>query len=72
VKILLNDKAELEKLFVCLGINGPKALSPPDADSDLILPDFRKLIQLPSLPDRVVHWVQGRKMGSESNSISWQ
>ena len=67
MKILLDGKANLEELFAELG---PAPLAVDDAlqdDTDRILPGFRALMNLPTLPDHVVRSVRNRIKMDKSN-----
>jgi hypothetical protein len=57
MEVLLIGKDSLEELFADLDMNCSEKILPRQSNADSILPGFRKLIQLPSLPDRVVHWL---------------
>ncbi len=67
MEVLLNGKNSLEELFADLDMNCSEKILPRQSNADSILPGFRKLIQLPSLPDRVVHWLNARRLACESN-----
>ena len=54
MKILLDGKANLEELFAELGATHPAGSGGLQAYTDRILPGFRALINLPTLPDQVV------------------
>jgi hypothetical protein len=54
VKILLNGKANLEELFADLAAMPLHDDDESQADTERILPGFRALINLPTLPDQVV------------------
>ncbi len=67
MKILLDGKANLEELFAELG---PAPLAVNDAlqdDTDRILPGFRALMKLPTLPDHVVRSARNRRKMEKSN-----
>jgi len=53
-KILLDGKANLEELFAELGATHLAGSGGLQANTDRILPGFRALINLPTLPDQVV------------------
>lgn len=61
VEILLDGRKTLEELFSDLDRNCSETIIPTQNDTDLILPGFRKLIKLPSLPAHVVHWATQSK-----------
>ena len=71
VKILLGGRESLEELFSDLHRERSQKIMPIQSDSDSILPGFRKLIQLPSLPAHVVHWATESKnnFSGKSNRI---
>jgi hypothetical protein len=54
MKILLDGKANLEELFAELGATRLAGSGGLHANTDRILPGFRALINLPTLPDQVV------------------
>jgi hypothetical protein len=54
MKILLDGKKNLEELFAELGTAPLTGSDAMQADTDRILPGFRALMKLPSLPDQVV------------------
>ena len=54
VKLLLDGKANLEELFAQLAAMPLTSDAESQADTDRILPGFRSLINLPTLPDQVV------------------
>lgn len=54
VKLLLDGKANLEELFAQLAAMPLTSNAESQADTDRILPGFRALINLPTLPDQVV------------------
>ncbi|MFA4837612.1 MAG: transposase [Dehalococcoidia bacterium] len=54
VKLLLDGKANLEELFAQLAAMPLTSDAESQADTDRILPGFRALINLPTLPDQVV------------------
>ena len=54
VKILLNGKATLEELFADIAAMPLPNDDEAQADTERILPGFRALINLPTLPDQVV------------------
>ena len=67
VKILLDGKANLEELFAELGavrFAGDDALQ---EDTDRILPGFRALMNLPTLPDQVVRSLRNPMKMDKSN-----
>lgn len=67
MKILLDGKANLEELFAEMG---PAHLNPAEgsqADSDRILPGFRALMKLPTLPDQVLRSFQKHQEQDKSN-----
>jgi len=53
MKLLLDGKANLEELFAGLASRLFENIDEP-VDSDRILPGFRALINLPTLPEQVV------------------
>ena len=53
MKLLLDGKADLEELFAELGTM-PFESADESADSDRMLPGFRAIINLSTLPDQVV------------------
>jgi hypothetical protein len=54
VKILLNGKANLEELFADIAAMPLPNEDESQADTERILPGFRALIKLPTMPDQVV------------------
>jgi len=54
MKILLNGKDNLEQLFAELGAVSCSGPGPFLADTHRILPGFRDLMKLPTLPDRLI------------------
>lgn len=52
--ILLNGKANLQALFAEIGIMPPAGIAESQDEVDRILPGFRTLINLPTLPQQVV------------------
>lgn len=67
MKILLDGKENLEELFASMGqslIEEDKGLL---ADTDRILPGFRSLAGLPSLPDTLIESLAGNRDTVKSN-----
>ena len=54
MEILLNGKANLQALFAEIGIMSPAGIAESQDEVDRILPGFRTLINLPTLPQQVV------------------
>lgn len=54
MKILLDGKANLEELFAELGAMPPASNTESQADTDRLLPGFRAIINLPTLPEQIV------------------
>ncbi len=52
--ILLDGKENLEELFADLGAANRAGTDPLQADTDRILPGFRALMKLPTLPDQLL------------------
>ena len=53
VKILLNGKADLEELFAEIASMPETAADKSEIDTDRILPGFKTLIKMSTLPDQV-------------------
>lgn len=69
MKILLDGKDSLEELFASLGaanLAGPEDLH---ANTNCILPGFRHLMKLPTLPDQIVRSLKQTAKTAESNRI---
>lgn len=54
MKILLDGKANLEEFFADLSVELNKNGNGSEVDTDRILPGYRNLIKLPTLPEKVV------------------
>jgi hypothetical protein len=67
VKILLDGKANLEELFAELGATHLAGTDGLQANTDRILPGFRTLIKLPTLPDQVVRSLTKKMNMAKSN-----
>jgi hypothetical protein len=68
VELLLDGRASLEELFSYLELSHAEKIRPVQEDKTSILPGFRKLIRLPSLPARLVEWLaERRRLAAESN-----
>jgi hypothetical protein len=67
MKILLDGKANLEELFAKLGKVHPASDDGLQADTDRILPGFRTLMNLPTLPDQVVRSLTKQARMAKSN-----
>lgn len=67
MKILLNGKANLEVLFAELGAAHLDAAKGSQVDSDRILPGFRTLMKLATLPDQVLRSLGNHRKGDKSN-----
>ena len=67
LKILLNGKASLEKLFAGLSAMPLVSAAESRANTDRILPGFQKLIKLPSLPDQVARLFTRTSQMAKSN-----
>ena len=52
--ILLDGKSSLEELFASIAINGVKGDTKPATETERLLPGFRPLSDLPSLPEQIV------------------
>lgn len=66
MEILLDGKESLEELFADLGaanIAGPANLS---AKTDCVLPGFRRLMKLPTLPDQIIRSLKQPAESAES------
>ena len=67
MEILLDGKATLEELFAELATL-PLANTPDvQTDTDRILPGFRALVNLPTLPDQMVRWFTRQSQVAKSN-----
>ena len=67
MEILLDGKESLEELFADLGAAntaGPANLS---ANTDCVLPGFRRLMKLPTLPDQIIRSLKHPAESAESN-----
>ena len=67
MKILLHGKTNLEELFAELGAAPLDAADGSQADSDRILPGFRPLMRLPTLPDKVLRSLRNYRREDKSN-----
>ena len=67
VKLLLDGKANLEELFAQLAAMPLTSDAESQADTDRILPGFRALINLPTLPDQVVRLFSEHPSMGKSN-----
>jgi hypothetical protein len=67
MKILLDGKKNLEELFAELGPANRAGTDALQADTDRILPGFRALMKLPTLPDQVVRSLGKPEEMAESN-----
>jgi hypothetical protein len=67
MKILLDGKANLEELFAELGATHLAGTDGLQANTDRILPGFRTLIKLPTLPDQVVRSLTKKMKLAKSN-----
>ena len=68
MKILLDGKANLEELFAELDSTHIDEPADEQLDNtDRILPGFRQLINLPTLPDQVIRSLSGRLNMVKSN-----
>lgn len=67
MKILLDGKANLEELFAELGTVHLAGAEELLADTDRILPGFRALMKLPTLPDQVVRSLGRPEKMAKSN-----
>lgn len=54
MKILLDGKANLEELFAKVGAMPPDSNTESQTDTDRLLPGFRTIINLPTLPEQIV------------------
>jgi len=64
-KILLDGKASLEELFAELGAAHLDTADGSQSERDRILPGFRTLIKLPTLPDQVL-----RSLGNQRKEVN--
>ena len=66
MKLLLNGKANLEELFAEVGARQPKSAD-EYVDSDRLLPGFREIVNLRTLPEQVVRLISTclKKTGSK-------
>lgn len=67
MKILLDGKANLEELFAELATAHLDAAEGVQAESDRILPGFRALMKLPTLPDQVLQSLGNHPKEVKSN-----
>jgi len=67
VKLLLNGKANLEELFAELAAMPCTNADESQADTDRILPGFRALINLPTLPNKLVQLFSKQQSLGKSN-----
>jgi hypothetical protein len=67
MKILLDGKANLEELFAELGAAHLGGADGLQADTDRILPGFRALMKLPTLPEQVVRSLRKPVKMAKSN-----
>ena len=67
MKILLDGKANLEELFAELGALHIAGTDGSDADTDRILPGFRALMKLPTLPEHVLRSLRKPMEMAKSN-----
>ena len=67
MKILLDGKASLEELFAELGTVHLAGAEELLADTDRILPGFRALMKLPTLPDQIVRSLGRPEKMAKSN-----
>jgi hypothetical protein len=67
MKILLDGKANLEELFAELGATHLAGTDGLQANTDRILPGFRTLIKLPTLPDQVLRSLTKKMKLAKSN-----
>lgn len=67
MKILLDGKANLEELFAEFGAAHLGAAEGSQADTDRILPGFRALMKLPTLPDQVLRSLGNHGKEDKSN-----
>jgi hypothetical protein len=67
MKILLDGKAGLEELFAELGGAHLAGADGLQADADRILPGFRALMKLPTLPDQVIRSLRQSVKMAKSN-----
>lgn len=67
MKILLDGKANLEELFAELGTGHLDAADGLQADTDRILPGFRALMKLPTLPDQILQSLRKPMEKDKSN-----
>ena len=67
MKILLDGKANLEELFAELAPVHLDAAEGSQADTDRILPGFRALMKLPTLPDQVLRSLKNHREEDKSN-----
>ena len=67
MKILLDGKENLEQLFAELGAVQLPGAEQLQAETDRILPGFRTLMKLPTLPDQVLRAFEKSPKMAESN-----
>ncbi len=66
--ILLNGKAKLEELFADLGSSHVNELAEKQLnDADRVIPGFRTIIKLPTLPGQIIRTLTGGKTMVKSN-----
>jgi hypothetical protein len=67
MKILLDGKANLEELFAQMDAAHLSGADGSQADIDRVLPGFRALMKLPTLPGQIIHSLRGSNKMAESN-----
>ena len=67
MKILLDGKASLEELFAELATMPLANTTDLQTDTDRILPGFRVLVNLPTLPDQMVRLFTRQSQLAKSN-----
>ncbi len=67
MKILLDGKANLEELFAELGAAHLDVADELQGDTDRILPGFRSLMKLPTLPDQLLRSIRKPMKTDKSN-----
>ncbi len=67
MKVLLDGKENLEELFASLGATNPAGSNDSQAGTDCVLPGFRCLMNLQTLPDQIVRTLRQQVKTAESN-----
>lgn len=67
MKILLDGKTNLEELFADLELTSTARSTNTPVEVDRLLPGFRKLIVLPTMPGKVAHLLSKSEIMAESN-----